>query len=77
VEVTPKAVMVNGRTDGLTQVDQIQEALEASGIFDRVEATSSNKADKVEFTLNIARIGAEPTEEADAEDDAAAAEEGG
>ncbi|MFM2161314.1 MAG: hypothetical protein RLZZ383_826 [Pseudomonadota bacterium] len=76
VEVTPKAVMVNGRTDGLTQVDQIQEALEASGAFDRIEATSSNKADKVEFTLNIARMGAE-AEDGSAEGDAAPAEEGG
>lgn len=77
VEVTPKAVMVNGRTDGLTQVDQIQEAIEASGAFDRIEATSSNKADKVEFTLNITRIGAEATDEATAEGDATPAEEGG
>jgi Tfp pilus assembly PilM family ATPase len=57
LEITPGAIMINGVTEGLKDVDTIGESLEKSGQFNTVETQPGARdgAGKLQFTINIDR----------------------
>jgi hypothetical protein len=80
LEITNGAILINGVTDGFSQVDSIGESLKSAGNYNNVTATPGNRDNKgkLQFTVNIDRT-AEDDEPKDGEkpEEPAKEEEGG
>jgi Tfp pilus assembly PilM family ATPase len=80
LEITNGAILINGVTDGFSQVDSIGESLKSAGNYNNVTATPGNRDNKgkLQFTVNIDRS-AEDDEPKDGEkpEEPAKEEEGG
>lgn len=61
VDISPRAVRVEGTTESFAQVDRIGESLTASRAFASVEASPGNKdgSGRLAFTVDLAREGEE------------------
>lgn len=79
LEISPKAVQIEGTTEGFSQVDRIGEALTANGGFGAVEATPGNKDGKgrLAFTVSIDRGGSTDTDAVEEEGGASSSGEEG
>lgn len=60
IEIAPKAIHLEGVVDDFSDVDKIAESLKAKGGFASVDAApGKKKKEKLEFTVDITRAGAE------------------
>lgn len=76
LDISPKAVQIEGTTEGFAQVDRIGESLVAAGGFGRVEATPGNKdgRGRLAFTVSIDREGGAEDTDAGTDEEAAPVE---